>query len=176
MKITETKVTKIQITDIKGLDTTNVILEDFNHGQGKITIECFGKAWTAYWNAMGKNNTIDKFFCDCDNNYLSEKLDPQLQPNIPSENKLQSHAHNYIIKLRKDNEITKEKAKKLIDIIKNHPLNMNDHDTLYEIYGKEWWCNLPQEPNPEYQYLGRIIDTVREALKKRILDNELPRH
>ena len=72
MKITETQVTKLQISDIKHLDPVNVLLEDFGPGQGKITIECFGKAWTSYWNAMWKENTIDKFFCDCDNEYDNE--------------------------------------------------------------------------------------------------------
>lgn len=172
MKITETKVTKIQITDVKSLDPVNVILEDFNRGQGKITIECSGEAWTSYWSAMGEENNIDKFFSDCDNQYLAKKLAPFLESDLPSEDKLPAHAMKCIMEKRKILEITKKKARELYDIINRDSLCKEDHDILYEIYGDEFWYSLPTEPNPNYLYLCRIIDTVREALKTRLKNKE----
>ena len=172
MKIAETKVTKIYISDIKNLDPITVILEDFNPGQGKITIECFGKAWTSYWNAMGKDNTIDKFFCDCDNDYLAKNLAPQLKSSIPDEDGLNEDAKKTIIERRKHDEIDKMTARRLWNMTKCDSswggLSMDNDEALYGIYGEEWWYCLPQKSNPEYVYLCRIINASREALKTRI--------
>ena len=176
MKITETQVTKLQISDIKHLDPVNVLLEDFGPGQGKITIECFGKAWTSYWNAMGKENTIDKFFCDCDNAYLSKNLAPALQDSIPSEDNLDKDAKRKIIGRRKNGDIDKAEALRLWDMVKygssSGHLSLDNHEALYDIYGEEWWYHIPQEQNPEYEYLCRIIDAVRDALKTRLEEKE----
>jgi len=35
-----------------------------------------------------------------------------------------------------------------------------DHD----VDGDEWWYSLPQKKNPSYEYLTRIVDTIKEAL------------
>ena len=37
---------------------------------------------------------------------------------------------------------------------------------MYDIFGDEWYDCLPTKPNPNYQYLCRILDVVREALKE----------
>ena len=54
------------------LDEITVYLEDYDPGQGKITITCYGKSWTAFWGSMGE--TIEKFFLRVDNGYLSKNL------------------------------------------------------------------------------------------------------
>lgn len=57
------------IKDYSGLDPVSVFLEDFESGKGKITIECYGKYWSAYWGAMGER-TISEFFSSCSDNKL----------------------------------------------------------------------------------------------------------
>ena len=47
--------------------------EDFGPGVGRITIACYGDAWTAAWNAMG-NRTVREFVAQCDPGYLSGNL------------------------------------------------------------------------------------------------------
>ena len=43
---------------------------------------------------------------------------------------------------------------------------------MQKIFGDEWWYSLPTKPNPSYQYLLRIIDTVQSALREHVLAKE----
>jgi len=38
-----------------------------------------------------------------------------------------------------------------------------DPDVFREVFGDDWYDNLPKKTNPDYLYLCRIIDTVKEA-------------
>jgi hypothetical protein len=40
------------IKDLPDLDEITVVLLDFAPGRGRVVIECFGKAWGAYWSNM----------------------------------------------------------------------------------------------------------------------------
>jgi len=111
MKVEKSKVQKFKITEVKNLDPVNVFLEDFEPGKGEIIIECYGKAWSVYWGAMG-SKPISVFFCYVDNNYIIGKLDGGLCSRV------------------------------------------------YESPDDEVGT-----PNYQYEYLSRIIDTVKEALK-----------
>lgn len=53
MKVTETKVQSIVITEVERLDPIRVMAENYEPGRGRITITCYGKAWTSFWPAMG---------------------------------------------------------------------------------------------------------------------------
>lgn len=147
MKIEKSKITKLKISGIKHLDLINVFLDDFGNGQGRIMIECYGKAWTSYWSAMGEN-TISKFFCSCNNDYLINNLAPNLEPEI------------YDI-----NQIKDDAEKKGLGCWRDDP--WNDYEFLSKMYGNDmvdWSDKLPKEDNPKFTYLCRIINTVKEAL------------
>jgi len=76
LKILESQVQKMEITDLVEdfkLDAVAVIIEDLSEGAGRITITCFGQAWTAYFGAMGGKH-ISEFFCSCDEDYLVDAL------------------------------------------------------------------------------------------------------
>lgn len=63
---------------IKGapqLDPITVIVRDFELGRGQIIIECYGRAWAAYWGAMGGVN-LATFFINCGADYLANRLRP----------------------------------------------------------------------------------------------------
>jgi len=123
------------------LDLITVFLEDFEPGKGKITIVCFGKAWTAYWGGMS-GETVAEFFCSCDTSYLSGCLS-----NISSE----------VIDYREISEIVD-------DEVDQNTLMLYTTE-LETAYGGDWWLNLPQTPNPAYTYLCKIIEAVQEGLK-----------
>lgn len=106
MKITESTVKKITITNVQNLDPVSVMVEDFGQGEGKITITCFGEAWSHYW--------------------------------------------------RREGDISKETARERWD----------SNELLYEVFGDEYWYCTPKKPNPEYQYLCRIIKTVQAGLRE----------
>lgn len=147
MHIEKNEITKLRLTDLDRLDPVCVFAEDFGPGQGQITITCFGKAWTSYWGGMGDRN-IAEFFCDCDEHYIAKKLS-----DIDSE--------TY------DIDAIRAEAKKIgVDCWRDDP--WNDYEFLSEMYGHEptvWYYYLPKMPNPDYEYLCRIIVAVQSALK-----------
>lgn len=73
MKTTPITVTAFEITDAPDLDFVRVILQDIGPGQGRITIECYGQAWSTYWGAMG-DRTVGQFFHQGDDDYMVHKL------------------------------------------------------------------------------------------------------
>lgn len=146
MKYIKTQVTKILFTDLANLDTVSVFLEDFEKGKGKITITCFGKAWTAYWGGMSKF-TISEFFCTCDQHYIAKNMST-----IKSE-------------IFDINAIRDEAEKKGVNCYRDDP--WNDHEFMEKMYGPDMenWCDrIPSRTNPEYEYLCRIIRTVQIGL------------
>ena len=62
----------VEISNIKSLDPIQVYWEDFGDGRGRVTITCYGEAWTAYWGAMG--DPIKKFFTKADDEYIATRL------------------------------------------------------------------------------------------------------
>ena len=73
MTATTIPVTAIEITGAPALDPIRVITQDLGPGQGRIIIECYGKAWGSYWPSMGDRN-IRKFVSECDPGYLEIQL------------------------------------------------------------------------------------------------------
>lgn len=55
------------------LDPIIVYFEDMAPGRGRITIACYGDAWTGAWGAMGKR-TVRQFVAGVDPGYLSGSL------------------------------------------------------------------------------------------------------
>lgn len=63
------------ITGVERLDPVNVVFQDTGPGQGRVWIECYGKAWATWWGAMGAR-TVRQFVADCDTDYLHRNLQP----------------------------------------------------------------------------------------------------
>lgn len=61
--------------DVDGLDPVTVVLQDLGRGRGRMLIECWGNAYSAYWGAMGEQ-TIGQFVSGCSLDYLVSKLIP----------------------------------------------------------------------------------------------------
>ena len=62
----------IQITGAPRLDPIQVFMQDFG-GSGRITIECYGKAWSAYFGGIGVES-LRKFIATSHPEYLANKL------------------------------------------------------------------------------------------------------
>lgn len=54
-------------------DPITVFFQDFELGKGRIVVECYGEAWSAYFGAMG-GNTIRQFVQTAGPDYLTNKL------------------------------------------------------------------------------------------------------
>lgn len=72
MKTSEIDVRALRIEDVPGLDPVTVFLQDFGGGRGRLTVECYGEAWTAYWGAM--HAELRKFVTSCELDYLATKM------------------------------------------------------------------------------------------------------
>lgn len=141
MKVTTSQITKYVLTELDKLDPVTMVLEDFGAGKGKLTIDCYGKAWTAYWGAMG-SETIAEFINTADVDYLANKLST-----VPSS--------------KTDYEAISRK----IGIDVDRETLILHSDKMVEAYGRDWYMDLPTTRNEEYDYLCRIVSAVKEAVR-----------
>ena len=74
----ESSVTKLYLTGLQSLDPIGVYLEDVGRGQGRITITCYDRAWTAYWGGMG-DKSVSHFVRSCGVDYLVGSLFPRIK-------------------------------------------------------------------------------------------------
>lgn len=163
MIVKKEMVQKLTISDVSGLDPIAVYLEDQGTGQGKITITCYGQAWTSFWGAMGKR-TISEFVSSSDNQYLAKNLS-SVPYEINDVDKLVKDLKRVILKNRRSEEINATDARIQFDSVLADDI-MDNHGLLNDVYGDEWWYNIPKKPNPDYLYLFKILDAVKEALSK----------
>lgn len=178
MKVQATQVTMLRITDVPRLDPIRVTLDDIGPGQGRINIECYGKAWASYWGSMGKES-IAEFFVTCDNHYLIKNLAPGLSADKFCGHKLEQDARKKVLELRVKRQLSSDEARDLYeragDLHRCDTLNECWHadiELLQELYGQdEWWYpagTAASIENPEYAGLERICDAVRAGLKEYI--------
>lgn len=167
MKVETSTCTKVVISELLNsefkLDPITVFLEDFQPGKGRIVIECYGKSWSSYWGAMGDD--IATFFCRCDEHYIAKNLSGSIQEEINDFAALPACARKNIIQLRKDGELDPEEARELFDEFECAMDEMPDSQIMFKVFGDDWWYSIPQKPNPDYEYLCRIINAVKAGLK-----------
>lgn len=145
MRFSKTKVTKIIICNVSGLDPIAVYIENPEVGKGKITITCYGKAWTAYWPAMSQA-TLEDFFCDSHTEYLAENL---------------SSIQKEVFDIDAINKLAEKQG---VYCGRDDP--WNDYEFLGDLFGEDsslWHEQLPKRPNHEYVYLCKIINAVKAA-------------
>lgn len=171
MKITSALVRRIEIKEVVGLDPIRVMLEDIGPGQGRINIECWGKSWASFWGGMG-DCTIAQFFCSCDEHYLAKNLASGLDSTVFDAEHLKDTLKREVIAERRKWHLTQEGARKQFDQIEetSFPETVDGlwyiSEKMVDLLGDEWWYRLPEAPNPDYQYLCRIIKTVQDALSQ----------
>lgn len=74
MEIHNVAVEAVQISDIRNLDPITVYWTNWEPGKGRVTIECYGCAWSSRFFGMGTENNIQSFFLTADTEYLVNKL------------------------------------------------------------------------------------------------------
>lgn len=163
MKISESTVTKLLISDLDRFDPISVILEDHAAGKGKIIVECYGKTWSGHWGAMG-SRTIAQFFQSCDEDYLANRLS-SVNEHVTDYDELVTRAKRAVCSSRRRREIDYCEAKDLYDAVESffdQPINQG----LFEkVFGMNIWeYDMPTKKNHEYTYLTDIIKIVKTAL------------
>ncbi|PAC67742.1 hypothetical protein CGS27_25770, partial [Enterobacter cloacae] len=165
MKVEKSDVLAFTISDVERLDPVRVMIENYDPGKGRITITCFGKAWTGAWFAMG-GDTVQDFIKHVSNEYLIGYFDPQLQSTVDDDNDANlEFVKGEIIKLRRQQEIDADDARKMWDEaedaedVKASCCKYLVGDKLLNLLGDDpWYAKWPSVPNHHYQYLERIID------------------
>lgn len=72
MKISPITVTALEITEAPALDPIRVFMQDFGKGQGRLIIECYGRAWSNFWGAMGTD--LRTFLLEAEVCYIENAL------------------------------------------------------------------------------------------------------
>lgn len=117
MNITTSKVDSIFIEGMPVLDPVRVYFENYELGQGRITITCYGRAWTCAWFSMGER-TIQQFFASCNHDYLLQNLCIQI-----TTKKLQKTEDKYLMRIINAVEIAINGLLSNADGIKNIDLD-----------------------------------------------------
>jgi len=172
MKCTESKVTKLLITDVKGLDPLTVFLENYEPGKGKLTLEIYGESYSAYWGGMG-GGTLEQFILDSDNHYLSKNLAGLKDLSEPDYDSFAIEVKKQIIENRRIHIYSEKKARELWDNLDNLDLSKEffddsyNHQKIHEIAGGEWWDLIPSKDSTLYKYLCKILDALKACLSER---------
>jgi hypothetical protein len=178
VNITDTTVRQVKLTDIMGshsLDPIDIVLENFEPGKGRITIRCWGRAWTSYWGAMS-GRSIDQFFCSCDEHYLAGCLASGLHEDRYSPERTAEAAKHEVLKRRRDfvrgvrsdaPALDAESAREIFDRIGDEVEESDAHLILPDAFGsEEWWHFTKSEPHPDYLYLCRVIKAAQDGLRE----------
>ncbi len=169
MKVTKSLVEKLRIENAAPyLSAINVFFEDYEKGRVKVTIECDGDAWSYFWGATARDS-IKEFFFEAGTDYLVCKFDTGIDRTIDddSQEALQLAAKKFILAARRNEEIPKEEAYfkwEHMEVIDDRGVDSNA-DNLYYIFGDEWYNQLPQCPNPKYNHLFKIVESIKAAIQ-----------
>lgn len=177
LKVETAKITNLSITEVDRLDPVYVYLEDIGPRKGRITISCYNDSWTSYWGGMD-NRTIAEFFLSCHEDYLANNLS-DIPPHVFDPDAFQKEAKAIIVRRRRQGKLDQFDARDMFDRIGYIKDPFAEHQLMEEIYGKDWvddLHNLPRKVNPRYEYLCRIIQTVKDALKLSGLGPDAPKH
>lgn len=119
MKVEKSEVTKITIKDVDGLDPVSLLIEEFDRGQAKVMIECYGESWSSYWGSMG-GDAVD-FFTRTNVEYLVNcfergiRQDTDELDTIAMGKNFIKEVRALVIEKRYEQYITKETARTIYD-------------------------------------------------------------
>lgn len=159
------------ITGAERLDPVRVMIENYEPGKGRITVTCYGQAWTGAWFAMG-GDTVQEFIKRVSNDYLIGCLAPRLESSVDDDNDANlEFVKGEIIKLRRQQEIDAEEARDMwveaenAEDVKESCCDCRIGNKLPGLLGDDpWYAKWPAVPNHNYQYLDRILNAVRVGL------------
>ena len=119
MKIEESLIKQIKVSDIERLDPIIIIVEDVACGKANVTIKCFDKSWTSYWGAMG--GSVKDFFSRVNVGYLVNCFDRGIRSETDEKDvhemtkTFNKKIRELILEKRRDEYISKVEARHLWD-------------------------------------------------------------
>lgn len=144
MTTTKTQTETYILTDLDRLDPVTVYVTNYAPGQGKMVIECYCDSWAVYWGGMGRA-TLQEFLLSCNNDYiLSKLLKKTRQTDFDKINDI-AHNRGFSLSVTSDVEIAMQA------------------EDMRECFGPEWYMDLPTCITHEYEYVGRILNSIKAA-------------
>ena len=137
------------LTDLGDLDAVTVYVTNYELGQGKLVIECFGDAWAHYWGAMGEQ-TLQEFMLSANNDYLLNKL--------MSGDTMQTDFEEI-------NDTAGKRGFEEICVTSDVEVAIMA-DEMAECFGGDWMMDLPRCHTTEYHYLRRILNAIKGAFSQ----------
>lgn len=95
MNIVQGTITQLTISDAPRLDPIRVMIENYVPGQGRITITCYGRAWTAAWFGMS-GASVEVFFANAGTGYIIGNLVSNMAPGLK---RYQKHDDEYLTRI-----------------------------------------------------------------------------
>ncbi|MFC6299640.1 hypothetical protein GNF76_27165 [Pseudomonas sp. CCM 7893] len=175
LQVERSTVTKLVITGAPNLDPITVFLEDLAPCKGKITVSCWGKSWTAYWGGMWDGLNVGQFFCELNTSYIIGYFAQGMSSQQFSAEALADKVRREILQMRRDHDLDDSDARDLYDeaddirhVNSIDSLGGAHHQLMRQVLGDEWWHLSVDatEPNPDWDYLERIIQAVQQALRQ----------
>lgn len=117
MKVEESLVKKIYVSEIEALDPITILVEDFGEGHAEVIIKCWDKSWTAYWGAMGGD--VKEFFSRVNVSYLVNCFDRGIRSESDEKDvsamkeTFEQKIREYILERRRDTYLDKQVARDL---------------------------------------------------------------
>lgn len=60
--------------EVIGLDPITVYVEQFRPGAGRMTVQCYARAWTGFWGSHGPEAPLESFVASSDSEYIADGL------------------------------------------------------------------------------------------------------
>jgi hypothetical protein len=76
-----------------GLDPITVYIEQFRPGAGRMTVQCYARAWTSFWGSHGAEAPLETFITACDAEYIADGLTWGLNGLILKRRETDNHAY-----------------------------------------------------------------------------------
>lgn len=173
MKVEQSKVTKLVISEVQNHDPIHVYLEDYgDNRRGRVTISEFGKSQSCYWGGMGMS--LAEFLSWITNQYWIGYLDSRLESEIDADNEENiAFVKKEIMRCRRKGIIDEFDARSMFDDVEYSEDIM--HDILYPRLGDDYKklfdrdpysANWPKQENPDYWRMDSRLNVIREALKQ----------
>ena len=190
MKVEQSSMVKLKLTDVKGLDPVSVMIEEYKRGEAKVIIDCYGKSWSSYWGSMGGD--LKEFFTRTNVSYLVNCFDRGISDTTEevdyesTKEGMKDKLKKYILEERRESCLRKEEARIVmgdldgfIDSLKLPEHSYDNYETTW-LHEDKWKCvffdkddlncwfwdrtGLVYETNHEYYYLERIVTAVKESV------------
>ncbi|HBO22469.1 MAG TPA: hypothetical protein DD649_06210 [Providencia sp.] len=173
MKVEQSQVTKLVISEVQNHDPIHVYLEDYgDNRRGRVTISEFGKSWSCFWGGMGMSLT--EFLLWITNQYWIGYLDSNLDREIDADNEDNiAFIRKQIIESRKNKDISEFEARDMFDDaeysddIKQDVCSSGVFNKYDDLLGDEpWLAPWPKQESPDYWRMESRLNVIREALKQ----------